>query len=197
MIRLGERSVHVKFQSARPVRGATVLYPDSTSYEIISIRAPRAGRDTTATASKTIPTDFNPRAPCGARPKKPPTRPQDCIFQSARPVRGATNRLTKKIDALNISIRAPRAGRDLNFTAGFLMRMDFNPRAPCGARLIEAHTDTVDGLFQSARPVRGATIAGARLVRKPAVFQSARPVRGATAKVYKITLHTFATKGNS
>lgn len=28
-------------------------------------------------------------------------------------------------------------------------------------------------------------------------FQSTRPVRGATAKVYKITLHTFATKGNS
>ena len=27
-------------------------------------------------------------------------------------------------------------------------------------------------------------------------FQSTRPVRGATAKVYKITLHTFATKGN-
>lgn len=29
------------------------------------------------------------------------------------------------------------------------------------------------------------------------VFQSTRPMRGATAKVYKITLHTFATKGNS
>ena len=28
-------------------------------------------------------------------------------------------------------------------------------------------------------------------------FQSTRPMRGATAKVYKITLHTFATKGNS
>ena len=28
------------------------------------------------------------------------------------------------------------------------------------------------------------------------LFQSTRPVRGATAKVYKITLHTFATKGN-
>lgn len=29
------------------------------------------------------------------------------------------------------------------------------------------------------------------------LFQSTRPMRGATAKVYKITLHTFATKGNS
>lgn len=29
------------------------------------------------------------------------------------------------------------------------------------------------------------------------IFQSTRPMRGATAKVYKITLHTFATKSNS
>ena len=33
------------FQSTRPMRGATVLYPDSTTYVIISIHAPHAGRD--------------------------------------------------------------------------------------------------------------------------------------------------------
>ena len=73
--------------------------------------------------------------------------------------------------------------------------------------------------FQSTRPMRGATDAvelpgytypisihaphaGRDLSETAAwdtelLFQSTRPMRGATAKVYKITLHTFATKGNS
>ena len=51
-------------------------------------------------------------------------------------------------------------------------------------------------LFQSTRPVRGATDESPRLIQRHFLFQSTRPVRGATAKVYKITLHTFATKGN-
>ena len=51
-------------------------------------------------------------------------------------------------------------------------------------------------LFQSTRPMRGATEYN-REYNRFAEFQSTRPMRGATAKVYKITLHTFATKGNS
>ena len=74
------------------------------------------------------------------------------VFQSTRPVRGATDGHRVRRDARPISIHAPRAGRDRAY------------------------------------------IANTRVIYE---FQSTRPVRGATAKVYKITLHTFATKGNS
>ena len=96
---------------------------------------------------------------------------------------------------------------------------NFNPRAPCGARrtfvfcdalrrCISIHAphagrDLSSGYrlgifkaFQSTRPMRGATLSKC-LTHFCRRFQSTRPMRGATAKVYKITLHTFATKGNS
>ena len=79
-----------QFQSTRPVRGATwstVCWP---------------------TASP----NFNPRAPCGARPIKFTEASSPDQFQSTRPVRGATWRW--------ISSRPTTCY--------------FNPRAPCGAR---------------------------------------------------------------
>ena len=95
-------------------------------------------------------------------------------FQSTRPVRGATKAGLRGLLLCVISIHAPRAGRD-----------------PQLAALLTAVLK-----FQSTRPVRGATPNGAYAFIEPILFQSTRPVRGATAKVYKITLHTFATKGN-
>ena len=120
------------------------------------------------------------------------------VFQSTRPMRGAT----------------------LQRRRGHFLFMNFNPRAPCGARLETVEKVEVTLLFQSTRPMRGATITPAsgwagtatfqstRPMRGATahktlmgevqkIFQSTRPMRGATAKVYKITLHTFATKGNS
>ena len=79
--------------------------------------------------------NFNPRAPCGARPRGGASLSTRSRFQSTRPVRGATAK------------KAGAAGGGKNF----------NPRAPCGAR----HGDMMDPLggleFQSTRPVRGAT----------------------------------------
>ena len=101
-----------------------------------------------------------------------------------------------------ISIHAPRAGRD-NYKTGQIRRYkDFNPRAPCGARRNLIQKTTVTKVFQSTRPVRGATRfpvsldtwpmnfnprapCGARLTSPKMMmagerFQSTRPVRGAT-----------------
>ena len=184
--------------------------------------------------------DFNPRAPCGARPSRnaskiwkqvfQSTRPvrgatesncAECtpnVFQSTRPVRGATRNSSNACNSSPISIHAPRAGRDAATSAMPRMCVYFNPRAPCGARPPWTRAATIPSSFQSTRPARGATnriktsghkitFQSTRPVRGATVrdmhiqdfdlFQSTRPVRGATAKVYKITLHTFATKGNS
>ena len=80
-----------RFQSTRPVRGATGTKDNATAGDDISIHAPRAGRDMAVNK-----VEINGET-----------------FQSTRPVRGATPRL-----------------------AVWLHRSkNFNPRAPCGARL--------------------------------------------------------------
>ena len=79
-----------KFQPTRPLRGATVRF---------------AGTIRPAT-------DFNPRAPCGARPFPFSIFSDASGFQPTRPLRGATHHSGADIDSIN----------------------HFNPRAPCGAR---------------------------------------------------------------
>ena len=106
---------------------------------------------------------FNPRAPCGARPARHQARlfmggisthaplagrdentknlmSNGCIFQPTRPLRGATTAPHLRMGSIN-----------------------FNPRAPCGARPSTA-TDIFSELrFQPTRPLRGATGIGYEL----------------------------------
>ena len=72
------------------MRGATTV--DESCYDtfLISIHAPRAGRDLTLAGDA----------------------PAEAIFQSTRPVRGATTSHIQTRAKLKISIHAPRAGRD-------------------------------------------------------------------------------------
>ena len=55
---------------------------------------------------------FNPRAPCGARQEAYQDIVTYDMFQSTRPVRGATKRLYTIDGDMFVSIHAPRAGRD-------------------------------------------------------------------------------------
>ena len=126
--------------------------------EDVSIHAPRAGRDRGCCISCPVPQCFNPRAPCGARhrsqlshlrsarfnPRAPcgARRLLSCIeefvrmFQSTRPVRGATYLDSVRSTTIWVSIHAPRAGRDEEHKTLWLKVKSFNPRAPCGARLL-------------------------------------------------------------
>ena len=141
-------------------------------------RAPCGARHNTVVRRKGE-RSFNPRAPCGARPMRAvilsravqfqSTRPvrgatnQECRtphrykFQSTRPVRGATRAAMPRRRGNRVSIHAPRAGRD--WESGDKQSPDecFNPRAPCGARLNPALAGLEADVFQSTRPVRGAT----------------------------------------
>ena len=99
------------FQSTRPVRGATPAPRSPRLRQRISIHAPRAGRDIAAAALRVMPKDFNPRAPCGARPQGPPSRPPCAYFNP----------------------RAPCGARRPGPPCRRISR-HFNPRAPCGAR---------------------------------------------------------------
>ena len=125
----------LEFQSTHPVRGATLKTEYLLEKQVISIHAPRAGCD----------------GPVG------PGQEAVEIFQSTHPVRGATSREKILTIPVNISIHAPRAGCDGEGTTTSLLRMDFNPRTPCGVRRDGEGEDPLEAEFQSTHPVRGAT----------------------------------------
>ena len=103
---------------------------------VISIHAPLAGRDYGALCIlHKLEGYFNPRAPCGARPFIHHQGISSEGFQSTRPLRGATARTPPTRSGSQISIHAPLAGRDFSSRKPRYDRGNFNPRAPCGARL--------------------------------------------------------------
>ena len=101
------------------------------------------------------------------------------MFQSTRPMRGATFCVEKSTqmqpvsihaphagrdivtpitqDKDGVSIHAPHAGRDLGSSLEKVHLSCFNPRAPCGARPVIVVAANLMPKFQSTRPMRGAT----------------------------------------
>ena len=106
------RRKELEFQSTRPVRGATASEKRFTSaLRYFNPRAPCGARRSPCSRASCT-SDFNPRAPCGAR-------------------RSGTSTSWRSKE---ISIHAPRAGRDRCRASSPLLCGNFNPRAPCGAR---------------------------------------------------------------
>ena len=105
-------------------------------------------------------------------------------FQSTRPVRGATSAATLCCSAARVSIHAPRAGRDSSRGSGFRAHSRFNPRAPCGARLLLSCRIFRIESFNPRAPC-GARRRFAQDTVQKRLFQSTRPVRGATCRVYE------------
>ena len=171
------------FQSAPPVRGATRPLSQVPQPSEVSIRAPRAGGDrlweATASASRIR---FNPRPPCGGRPRGdrrrgparvsirapraggdlPPADEDDIEtwFQSAPPVRGATFGMGYSWGQGSLAfqsappVRGATSADRLNEKSAATC---FNPRPPCGGRPEATEWQIQDSVFQSAPPVRGAT----------------------------------------
>ena len=81
-----------------------------------------------------------------------------CIFQPTRPLRGATTAPHLRMGSIN-----------------------FNPRAPCGARPCGEQQHQSKEEFQPTRPLRGATTRSIFQLQLIA-FQPTRPLRGATLK---------------
>ena len=104
------------------------------SLPLISIHAPHAGRDGKYDANGRV-VLISIHAPHAGRDDN--TGIPICNnrkFQSTRPMRGATIKVDIEINIKAISIHAPHAGRDWASSQGPYIILDFNPRAPCGAR---------------------------------------------------------------
>ena len=150
-------------------------------YFMISIHAPHTGRDSLPHLSRRAPTDFNPRAPYGARRRirhdyvktrsisihaphtgrdDAPAAPEydEDIFQSTRPIRGAT-KFDPELEARLVKFQSTRPirGATRRGRPPGLPGQHFNPRAPYGARQSRICRPGARRAFQSTRPIRGAT----------------------------------------
>ena len=124
---------------------------------VISIHAPLAGCDkkNDKKAGEIFISIHAPLAGCDLHAVL--DRINSLQFQSTHPLRGAT-RLTKfKVVKRRISIHAPLAGCDYAKLISDITENNFNPRTPCGVRLMIFYQKTIDILFQSTHPLRGAT----------------------------------------
>ena len=130
-----------------------------------------------------------------------------CVFQSTRPLRGATPTAGAQRQGTGISIHAPLAGRDVTFSesgsnwvsfqstrplrgatgqdrTGVGGGLYFNPRAPCGARPLSLRFALLHPDFQSTRPLRGATSLSALCPPPPGISIHA-PLAGRDAGLYQ------------
>ena len=106
------------------------------SCHFISIHVPRVEADSQLGGGRQKGRDFNPRPPCGGRPKAPRSIDSVIVFQSTSPVWRTTPACSPRPRATRISIHVPRVEDD-----------DF--RMSRGRRCI---------LFQSTSPVWRTTL---------------------------------------
>ena len=145
-----------EFQSTSPVRGTTpcsrpcrrwpqisihvpragddVTREKTTKLQLISIHVPRAGDDFQPTFLRSPGCNFNPRPPCGGRPRCGESPQTSCNFNP----------------------RPPCGGRQAS-SVGEVRVRNFNPRPPCGGRRDLTKIGEAMTGFQSTSPVRGTT----------------------------------------
>ena len=150
-----------RFQSTLPVRGATWafthLHHTGPGFQST---LPVRGATRTGCCSRYHRRDFNPRSPCGERQNRTHVLPPLVAISIHAPRAGSDGRYVAVDRIGSISIHAPRAGSDypcffsITSAAGFQSTLpvrgatealkdakdaeeDFNPRSPCGERLLK------------------------------------------------------------
>ena len=175
----------------------------------VSIHAPPGGRDGHASCFGAVHPCFNPRAPWGARPSGDQNLLHRSLFQSTRPLGGATQMMTYTGTGAGVSIHAPPGGRDAHrrpramdvnrfnprapwgarryrmvWFLSFIPR--FNPRAPWGARLDVGFCGALYGSVSIHAPPGGRDRTSDQSLTLPQTFQSTRPLGGATNAMIEI-----------
>ena len=170
----------LQFQSTRPLRGATDRVGFRHGAHPVSIHAPLAGRDVSNGTGVAAVDGFNPRAPCGARREagKQGGRPESVSIHAPLAGRDRCGS-TITIWIKTVSIHAPLAGRDGRQVAQVADQRLFQSTRPLRGATQSNYDAFMAEVFQSTRPLRGAT----RFVCdacQDITFQSTRPLRGAT-----------------
>ena len=145
-------------------------------------RAPYGARPEYTPPENWLSPNFNPRAPYGARPPRGAKTGTQGLFQSSRPLRGATRTSACRWSAWkNFNRRAPYGARRWPAVLRAL-RDAISILAPLAGRDSASVVQPSEvQLFQSSRPLRGATLRGQAAPAAIDLFQSSRPLRGATS----------------
>ena len=147
-----------QFQSTRPIRGATIFSGSLAHFKDISIHAPHTGRDPAPGWRPPLRSYFNPRAPYGARHVVAWRNTGEfAAFQSTRPIRGATMAYFPNTGRIVFQSTRPIRGATCGCRERMCATINFNPRAPYGARRRRYPRSGRACEFQSTRPIRGAT----------------------------------------
>ena len=196
------------FQSTLPMQGATQGARNTSARANISIRAPRAGSDNGSKVACLSVCNFNPRSPCGERRSHPvpaaqqggisihaPRAGSDLIYSavvcnpgskiSIHAPRAGSDRCPRwRIRRKRpISIHAPRAGSDPAVEAAIIQSLkDFNPRSPCGERLLPERRHDRNQSISIHAPRAGSDASRLIIFSHAKRFQSTLPVRGATVE---------------
>ena len=150
-----------RFQSTRPIRGATIFsllsVPDSTNF---NPRAPYGARRLSWTSRSRSLTNFNPRAPYGARQHIWLRLERPGKYFNPRAPYGARQHHSKRARSPEyFNPRAPYGARLFANPCSAHGPWYFNPRAPYGARPPPPPGHACRACqFQSTRPIRGATL---------------------------------------
>ena len=99
------------------------------------------------------------------------------IFQLTCPMRGTTKASLLLGVLTAISTHVPHAGHDGDMLTMYRNILNFNSRAPCGARPIRSHRLISIWEFQLTCPMRGTTVAEAAL-RSPVAISTHVPHAG-------------------
>ena len=130
---------------------------------------------------------FNPRAPCGARQVLQECAALDNSFNPRAPC-GARHRDSGSFREHQVSIHAPRVGRDIALNSGSFRSIEFQSTRPVWGATETCRSSARPPRFQSTRPVWGATIRKARSICTLRCFNPRAPCGARRSKRGKLTL---------
>ena len=122
------------FQSTHPLRGATAATP--VPFDTFRFQSTHPLRGATPRQSVSL---------------------RLCTFQSTHPLRGATPFLPDAVKCRRFQSTHPLRGATVSSLPMRSLSTNFNPRTPCGVRLIAEDAFPAIITFQSTHPLRGAT----------------------------------------
>ena len=170
---------HIGISTHAPLAGRDHNAVDRSHNVLISTHAPLAGRDFWGRLHRGCLTNFNPRAPCGARPAPHFGGVFSKKFQPTRPLRGATNLSCGLCGKnKNFNPRAPCGARPTPTRSQCCRNGNFNPRAPCGARLSIASITSSGSLISTHAPLAGRDALWRELLHKPGTISTHAPLAG-------------------
>ena len=150
---------HLAISTHAPLAGRDPLaLTQEVAQFSISTHAPLAGRDFCNQRYHYGDRAISTHAPLAGRDAETPTLSKRITNISTHaPLAGRDNTEKTSSTDLYISTHAPLAGRDSTSAEHSPANKDFNPRAPCGARLSGIGNVIGSVIFQPTRPLRGAT----------------------------------------